>query len=72
MRTARSGTFPVEKAAPGSRNLSVLHMDGEWHWLVILVLDAGQDPDGGSTPPSMARGVLYFPAERPFLSVHCF
>jgi hypothetical protein len=28
------GGFPVEKAALGSCDLSVLHVGGEWEWLV--------------------------------------
>ena len=28
------GGFPVEKAALGPFDLSVLHVDGEWQWLV--------------------------------------
>lgn len=28
------GGFPVEKAALGSCDLSVLHVGGEWQWLV--------------------------------------
>jgi hypothetical protein len=29
-----SGGFEVEKAALGSCDLSVMHIGGEWHWLV--------------------------------------
>jgi hypothetical protein len=28
------GGFPIEKAALGSCDLSVLHVGGEWEWLV--------------------------------------
>jgi len=28
------GGFTVERAALGSRDLSVLRIDAEWHWLV--------------------------------------
>jgi hypothetical protein len=31
------GGFPVEKAALGSCDLSVLHVDGNWEWLVRQV-----------------------------------
>jgi hypothetical protein len=31
-----SGGFPIEKAALGSCDLSVLHVGGNWKWLVRL------------------------------------
>lgn len=34
------GGFPVEKAAIGDCDLSVLHVGGDWEWLVRL---AGRD-----------------------------
>jgi hypothetical protein len=39
------GGFPVEKAAIGSCDLSVLHVGGEWQW---LVRQAGRDVAEGA------------------------
>ena len=44
------GGFPVEKAAPGSCDLWVLHVGGEWQW---LVRHAGRDVAEGA-----ARGLV--------------
>ena len=33
-RQHEDGGFPVERAALGSCDLSVLHIGGEWQWLV--------------------------------------
>jgi hypothetical protein len=41
------GGFPVERAAPGSCDLSVLRIGGEWHW---LVRQAGRDVTEGVAP----------------------
>jgi hypothetical protein len=38
------GGFPVEQAALGSCDLSVLHVGGEWQW---LVRQAGRDVGEG-------------------------
>jgi hypothetical protein len=40
-----SGGFPVERAALGSCDLSVLHVGGEWQW---LVRQAGRDVAEGA------------------------
>jgi hypothetical protein len=39
------GGFPVERAALGSCDLSVLHVGGEWQW---LVREAGRDVGEGT------------------------
>jgi hypothetical protein len=39
------GGFPVERAALGSCDLSVLHVGGEWQW---LVRQAGRDVSEGT------------------------
>jgi hypothetical protein len=39
------GGFPIERAAVGSCDLSVLHVGGEWQW---LVRQAGRDVAEGS------------------------
>jgi hypothetical protein len=39
------GGFPVEKAALGSCDLSILHVGGEWQW---LVRQAGRDVAEGA------------------------
>jgi hypothetical protein len=39
------GGFPIEKAALGSCDLSVLHVGGEWQW---LVRQAGRDVAEGA------------------------
>jgi len=39
------GGFPVEKAAVGSCDLSVLHIGGQWEW---LVRQAGRDVAEGT------------------------
>jgi hypothetical protein len=39
------GGFPVEKAAVGSCDLSVLHVGGNWEW---LVRQAGRDVAEGT------------------------
>ena len=39
------GSFPIEKAAVGSCDLSVLHAGGEWQW---LVRQAGRDVAEGA------------------------
>ena len=41
------GGFPVEKAALGSCALPVLHVGGEWQW---LVRQAGRDIAEGAAP----------------------
>jgi hypothetical protein len=44
------GGFPVERAALGACDLSVLHVGGEWQW---LVRQAGRDLAEGA-----ARGCI--------------
>jgi hypothetical protein len=39
------GGFPIERAALGSCDLSMLHIDGEWQW---LVRQAGRDVAEGA------------------------
>ena len=39
------GGFPIERAALGSCDLSMLHIGGEWHW---LVRQAGRDVAEGA------------------------
>ena len=39
------GGFPIEKAALGSCDLSILHVGGEWQW---LVRQAGRDVAEGA------------------------
>ena len=39
------GSFPIERAALGTCDLSVLHVDGEWQW---LVRQAGRDVTEGA------------------------
>jgi len=39
------GGFPIERAALGSCDLSVLHVGGEWQW---LVRQAGRDMAEGA------------------------
>jgi hypothetical protein len=41
------GGFPVERAALGSCDLSVLHVGREWQW---LVRQAGRDVAEGAAP----------------------
>jgi hypothetical protein len=41
------GGFPVERAALGSCDLSILHVGGEWQW---LVRQAGRDVAEGAAP----------------------
>jgi hypothetical protein len=41
------GGFPIERAALGSCDLSVLRIGGEWHW---LVRQAGRDVAEGAAP----------------------
>ena len=41
------GGFPVERAALGSCELSVLHIAGEWQW---LVRQEGRDVKEGAAP----------------------
>jgi hypothetical protein len=42
--------FPVEKAALGSCDLSMLHVGGEWQW---LVRQAGRDVAEGAVPAAV-------------------
>jgi hypothetical protein len=39
------GSFPIERAALGTCDLSVLHVGGEWQW---LVRQAGRDVAKGA------------------------
>jgi hypothetical protein len=43
-RQHEQGGFPVERAALGSCDLSVVHLGGEWQW---LVQQAGRDVGEG-------------------------
>ena len=44
-----TGGFPIEKAAIGVRDLSVLSTRGEWQWLVKSSSLAGRSCSGNST-----------------------
>ena len=46
------GGFPVEKAALGSCDLSVLHIGGYWEW---LVRQAGRDVEEGTARAAEPR-----------------
>jgi hypothetical protein len=41
------GGFPIERATLGSCDLSILHIGGEWQW---LVRQHGRDVAEGATP----------------------
>jgi len=41
------GGFPIERAALGSCDLSLLHVDGKWQW---LVRQADRDVAEGAAP----------------------
>lgn len=47
------GGFPIERAALGSCDLSMMHIAGEWQW---LVRQAGRDmAEGAATAAGEAR-----------------
>jgi hypothetical protein len=46
-KVEEKGGFPVERAALGSCELSVMHIAGEWQW---LIRQDGRDVKKGSAP----------------------
>jgi hypothetical protein len=45
--THERGSFPVERATLGSCDLSVMHIAGEWQW---LIRQKGRDVKEGASP----------------------
>jgi hypothetical protein len=48
-----AGSFPIERAALGACDLSVLHIGGEWQWLVRR--DGRDVAEGAARTPGEAR-----------------